>query len=110
MSKPDVVFQQIPTTSCPSRQSQALEAENSTFEKSSNYLIDDQTRECMDEMKKMFENEKSLKHSMLKIEKHLDKSSEAFSELAKGVFLISNTLKEFLNPKIRLTNIETIKF
>ena len=33
---------------------QHLEAENSTFEESSNYLIDDQTRECIDEMKKMF--------------------------------------------------------
>ena len=34
---------------------------------------------------------------MLKIEKHLDKSSEALSELAKGVFSISKTLKEFVS-------------
>ena len=73
-----------------------VEIDDSPNETASAYVIDDSTRDYMEGMKKMFESEKSSKHSLLRIEKHFDKCNESFKDCAKGIFSISTTLNEFV--------------
>ena len=63
----------------------------------SNFIIDETTIGFMNEMKRMFENETSLSHSLLRIDKNIEISTNSFKEFANGIFTISNTLKDMVS-------------
>ena len=89
-------LQQHPTQQQPSQQ-QSSQQQVSQHAHASNFIIDETTIGFMNEMKRMFENETSLSHSLLRIDKNIEISTNSFKEFAKGIFTISNTLKDMVS-------------
>ena len=83
--------QQQPSQQQPSQQQPSQHAHTS------NFIIDETTIGLMNEMKRMFENETSLSHSLLRIDKNIEISTNSFKEFANGIFTISNTLKDMVS-------------
>jgi hypothetical protein len=83
--------QQQPSQQQPSQQQPSQHAH------ASNFIIDETTIGLMNEMKRMFENETSLSHSLLRIDKNIEISTNSFKEFANGIFTISNTLKDMVS-------------
>ena len=93
--------QQQPSQQQPSQQQasqqQPSQQQVSQHAHASNFIIDETTIGFMNEMKRMFENETSLSHSLLRIDKNIEISTNSFKEFAKGIFTISNTLKDMVS-------------
>ena len=88
--------QQQPSQQQPPQQ-QPSQQQVSQHAHASNFIIDETTIGFMNEMKRMFENETSLSHSLLRIDKNIEISTNSFKEFAKGIFTISNTLKDMVS-------------
>jgi hypothetical protein len=88
--------QQQPSQQQPSQQ-QPSQQQVSQHAHASNFIIDETTIGLMNEMKRMFENETSLSHSLLRIDKNIEISTNSFKEFANGIFTISNTLKDMVS-------------
>ena len=93
--------QQQPSQQQPSQQQASQQQPSpqhvSQHAHASNFIIDETTIGFMNEMKRMFENETSLSHSLLRIDKNIEISTNSFKEFAKGIFTISNTLKDMVS-------------
>ena len=75
----------------------SIDRSKSPYIEPASYLFNQSTIDLLNDMKKMFETEKSTQHTLIRIEKHIEKSSESLMELAKGLFSVSNILKETVN-------------